>query len=219
MAAQVTWLERSSLESYTIWSSYWSSFYEVNCYSTSHPSYVILLLLPQKLFNILPSLLSQYAITKLVWDQNLFVKFGYVNVFIIPWCWWWWVLGCRSNWQILLLRKCATRAWYPDILRRCAVRRAWHFAKVGAHTTALLLPVRVVKVRRRFHPQITKDWFCPQGRPLVLPTKAAHTQVGRMVIIAHTNVKTAPPTKITRLQFANLPAHQLDSNWIFSHNF
>jgi hypothetical protein len=45
-------------------------------------------------------------------------------VFIIPWCWWWWVLGCRSNWQILLLRKCATRAWYPDILRRCAVRRA-----------------------------------------------------------------------------------------------
>ena len=58
-------------------------------------------------------------------------------------------------------------------------------AKVGAHTTALLLPVRVVKVCRRFHPQITKDWFCPQGRPLVLPTKAAHTQVGRMVIIAH----------------------------------
>ena len=28
------------------------------------------------------------------------------------------MLGCRSNWQILLLRKCATRAWYPDILRR-----------------------------------------------------------------------------------------------------
>ena len=27
-------------------------------------------------------------------------------------------MGCRSNWQILLLRKCATRAWYPDILRR-----------------------------------------------------------------------------------------------------
>ena len=36
---------------------------------------------------------------------------------------------------------------------------------------------------------------------------------------AHTNVKTAPPTKITRFQFANLPAPQLDSNWIFSHNF
>ena len=33
---------------------------------------------------------------------------------------------------------------------------------------------------------------------------------------AHTNVKTAPPTKITRLQFANLPAHQLDSNWILA---
>ena len=93
--------------------------------STAPPPYVQLLLLPQKLFNILPSLLSQYAITKIVWDQNLFVKFGYVNVFIIPWCWFWWVLGCRSNWQILLLRKCATRAWYPDILRRCAVRLAF----------------------------------------------------------------------------------------------
>ena len=147
-------------------------------------SYVILLLLPQKLFNILPSLLSQYAITKLVWDQNLFVKFGYVNVFIIPWCWWWWVLGCRSNWQILLLRKCATRAWYPDILRRCAVRRAPCLAFCQGRRPHDCFVIASAGCKGA-PPLSLKDWFCPQGRPLVLPTQAAHTQVGRMVIIAH----------------------------------
>ena len=150
-----------------------------------------------------------------MWDQNLFVKFGYVNVFIIPWCWWWWVLGCRSNWQILLLRKCATRAWYPDILRRCAVRRAPCLAFCQGRRPHDCFVIASAGCKGA-PPLSLKDWFCPQGRPLVLPTQAAHTQVGRMVIIAHTNVKTAPPTKITRLQFANLPAHQLDSNWILA---
>ena len=34
-------------------------------------------------------------------------------------------------------------------------------------------------------------------------------------VIASDNKRLVLPTKITRLQFANLPAHQLDSNWIF----